>query len=89
MTLWWLGNAVLLLVVVPVVVLLLVRVLLAALAVRRGLAALAEPSTLLSDRVEGLRTLDRTRELAGEVSAGLERHTEILEEAAPRRTWSP
>jgi hypothetical protein len=87
-TIWWIGNAVLLLVVVPVVVLLLVRVLLSALAVRRGLDALAEHGTSLADQYGGLRELDRTRELVGEVTSGLERHTELLEDAAPRGTWN-
>ncbi|MGI8440439.1 MAG: hypothetical protein ACR2NV_09670 [Thermoleophilaceae bacterium] len=89
MTIWWIGNAVVLLVVVPVVVFLLVRVLLTALAVRRGLNTLAEHGTPLVEQLEGLRDLERTRELVGELRSGLVRHTEVLEDAAPRGTWSP
>lgn len=75
MTLWWIGNAVLLLVVVPVLVALLNRVLAALEQIRGaaddildgGLALVAE----LDDVPELLAATDRT---IGEVSAGAVRY---------------
>lgn len=85
MSLWWIGNAVLLLVIVPVVVFLLVRVLLSAFRVRRRLAELAERGAAVGGEADGLGELERTRELVAEVRNGLARHADVLSQMAGRQ----
>ncbi len=80
MALWWIGNAVLLLVVIPAVVVVAQRVLRPALEIRRYADDAAEHGALLPSHLDPLEDLDRTRELAGHVATGLERYRRALDE---------
>ncbi len=79
MTLWWIGNAVVLLVVVPLVVALLVLLLRAALEVDRRANEVAEGGRGLAPGVEGLRDdLAKSAEVAKGAGGELERYGKAL-----------
>jgi uncharacterized membrane-anchored protein YhcB (DUF1043 family) len=80
MTAWWIFDLVVLLVVVPVVVFLLVRMLLAALKVKRGTDELAASGGELASRFEGVEQLARTNSLLRQVSTDLERYGNALDD---------
>ncbi|HMA27197.1 MAG: hypothetical protein ACM33U_04725 [Solirubrobacterales bacterium] len=69
MTLWWIGNAVLLLVVVPVVVLLLRGVLNAAKAVTSTVDALQPVAEAASKDLDAVVLLDTTQEQVSQTVA--------------------
>lgn len=69
MTLWWIGNAVLLLVVVPVVVLLLRGVLNAAKAVTSTVDALQPVAEAASKDLDAVELLDTTQEQVSQTVA--------------------
>jgi len=80
MTVWWIANAVYLLVVVPIVVLLLTLLLRAALEVNRRADEMAEAGETLTPGVGGLgRELERTAERANEVGTDVERYGRALD----------
>lgn len=72
MSLWWIGNVVLVAVVVPVVVVLLTVVLRSALRLGRHSDDVAEHAQDLAAHLGAWRDVARTRELAGELRRGLE-----------------
>lgn len=65
MWLWWIGNAVLLLVVTPVVLLLANRVIRPAVEVRRYADDILEHGVLLTKHLEPIPAVAVTRELVG------------------------
>lgn len=69
MTLWWIGNAVLLLVIVPVVVLLLRGVLNAAKAVTPTVQALQPVAEAASKDLDAVELLDTTQEQVSQTVA--------------------
>ncbi|MGE5857868.1 MAG: hypothetical protein ACM31K_05235 [Solirubrobacterales bacterium] len=69
MTLWWIGNAVLLLVIVPVVVLLLRGVLNAAKAVTSTVDALQPVAEAASKDLDAVELLDTTQEQVSQTVA--------------------
>lgn len=69
MTLWWIGNAVLLLVIVPVVVLLLRGVLNAAKAVTPTVEALQPVAEAASKDLDAVELLDTTQEQVSQTVA--------------------
>lgn len=73
MTLWWIGNVVLVAVVVPAVVLLLTITLRAALRLGRQANDVAEHAQALATHHDGWEDVTRTRELARKLRRGLER----------------
>jgi hypothetical protein len=77
-TLWWIGNAVFLLVIVPVVVLLLNRLLSPARDIKGYADRLSEEAPLLAQHLEALADLERTPRLLDEVTRGLERYRTAL-----------
>jgi hypothetical protein len=79
MALWWIGNIVFLLVIVPVVVALLHQLLRPALQIRGYAERLAENAPLLAEHMEALGDLERTPRLLDEVAQGLERYRDALE----------
>ena len=80
MTVWWVANAVYLLVVVPIVVVLLTLLLRAALRVSRHADELAEAGAALVPGVDGLGdALGHTAERAQAVGTELERYGNALD----------
>jgi hypothetical protein len=69
MTLWWIGNAVLLLVIVPVVVMLLRGVLNAAKAVTPTVEALQPVAEAASKDLDAVELLDTTQEQVSQTVA--------------------
>lgn len=69
MTLWWIGNAVLLLVIVPVVILLLRGVLNAAKAVTPTVEALEPVAEAASRDLDAVELLDTTQEQVSQTVA--------------------
>ncbi|MBA3327597.1 MAG: hypothetical protein H0T43_04770 [Solirubrobacterales bacterium] len=80
MPLWWVGNLLLLVAVLPLLVVLLRAVLVAAQAVRRTVAEIAAVSTAMVTDLDPVAELDATRRFAGETSAGLVRYGRALDE---------
>jgi len=80
MTVWWIANAVYLLVVVPIVVVLLTLLLRAALEVGRHADAMAEAGAGLAPAVGALgEELGRTAERAEDVGTELARYARALD----------
>lgn len=84
MTLWWIGNGVLLFVVIPAVVLVLIRVMRPALSMRRCVDELAEQREGITPELEELSDLERTPDLARAVSVGLHRYAAAVGKLAAR-----
>jgi len=82
-TLWWLGNAVLIAVVVPVVIVLLEGVRKPALKIKRHADRIAEHSRSLPAGAEPIQGLTLTLELVEELSGGLERYGVAVAGLAP------
>ena len=79
MALWWIGNIVALVVVVPVVVLILNEVLRPALEIKQYADDIANYGGEFGRHLDALQGLDRTRELAQGVSNELARYGRTLE----------
>ena len=80
MTLWWIGNAVLLVIIAPVVVVLLYGVLDAARTVRRAVDGLATVGTKMVSDLEPVPELLKTESYVSQTSAGLVRYGTALDE---------
>ncbi len=80
MTLWWIGNAVFLLVVIPAVILVMEQVLRPATQIKAYADDVAEHGVLFGPHLEALQGLGETRELARKVDAGLERYIAALDD---------
>jgi hypothetical protein len=78
--LWWIGNAVLLLVVAPVVATLLRGVLLATHRIDGELKAIAQAAPALLDDLEAVPALLDTASLVHRTTAGLARYGAALEQ---------
>ena len=79
MTLWWIGNVVFVVVVLPVVVLLLNRLLRPAVEIKRYADDILEHGVLLIASLDGVEDLLRTRDLVKQVGAGVERYGNALD----------
>jgi len=80
MILWWIGNAVLLVIIAPVVVVLLYGVLDAARTVRRAVDGLATVGTKMVSDLEPVPELLKTESYVSQTSAGLARYGTALDE---------
>lgn len=80
MSLWWIGNAVLLVVIAPVVVFLLVGVVKAALGVRRALEDIAEVGTMMVADLQPVSKLVETDRYVSQTAKGLTRYGTALDE---------
>lgn len=82
MILWWIGDVVLFVVVIPVVLVLLGRVFRAVRDIGSAVGRLAEAGPVLVSDVEAIPQLARTEQLVHETSSGVARYgaalTEIL-----------
>ncbi len=80
MTLWWIGNVVLLVVIAPVVVFLLSGVLDAARTVRRAVDGLGTVGAKMVSDLEPIPELLKTESYVSQTSAGLARYGAALDE---------
>lgn len=80
MIIWWLGNIVLLVVIVPVVVFLLVGVVRAATRVKRTLDDIYEVGGDMVSDLDAVPELAITEALVGQTTAGLARYGAALDE---------
>jgi len=78
-TLLWIGNAILLLVVIPVVLIILRRVLTPALEIKTYADDIEKYGSQFAPHLEALSELTTTRELVRQVNADLERYVRALE----------
>ena len=78
MALWWLGNAIFILVVIPVVVVLLQRLARAAFDVGKHIDTIHGQAAGIVIAVDDVRALHRTRDRVGRVSAGLTRYVNAV-----------
>jgi len=69
--LWWIANAVFLLVIVPVVVLILIQVLTPIMEIRRYADDIAEHGGLFGPHLEATAELDETRRLVKQLNNGV------------------
>jgi hypothetical protein len=79
MTLWWIGNIVLLAVVIPVVLVLMFRVLRPALQIKKQAEGVAAVGTSISTHLDSVHDLVETQRLVGETNAGLGRYGAALD----------
>lgn len=80
MTLWWIGNAVLLAVVIPAVVVILLSVVKPAASIKRRTDDLATLSGSIMVNAGAVDDLLETRRLVGMTGAGIGRYGAALEE---------
>jgi len=80
MTLWWIGNILLGLVIVPVVVIILNRVLEPANHIRLYADDIEEHGSQFGPHLESLRDLEKTRDLVRRVRGDLERYARALDD---------
>lgn len=80
MALWWLGNIVLIAVVVPVLITILRRVIAPAEAIASGADELAKAGSKLVSDLDAVAALVATRRLVAETGAGLARYGGALDE---------
>lgn len=80
MTLWWIGNILLLLVVAPVVVVLLGRLLMPAIEIRKYADDIEKHGKMFDGHLATTEELNTTRERVREVRAGIERYTAALDD---------
>lgn len=80
MILWWIGDLLLIAVVLPVVVILLKRVIEVANEINRTVSALARTAPIINSHLNGIPQLLRTQDLVHETTAGLARYGAALDE---------
>lgn len=80
MTLWWVGNAVLLAVVIPVVILLLRNVIRQAASIRKRSDELVTVGGSIVTNLDAVQDLAETQRLVGQTGAGLGRYGIALNE---------
>jgi hypothetical protein len=81
MVLWWIGNAILLVVVVPVLLFLAGKIISRALEIRRYAADILEHGAGVDRNLEPVPALAVTRERVAEVKASAVRYLDALERA--------
>ena len=77
--LWWIANAVFLLVIVPVVVLILIQVLTPIMEIRRYADDIAEHGGLFGPHLEATAELDETRRLVKKLNNGVLAYCQALD----------
>ncbi len=80
MTLWWIGNIVLIVVIIPVVVVILNKVLEPANHIRLYADDIMEHGAQFGPHLEALGDLSKTRDLDRRVRGDLERYARALED---------
>jgi len=79
MILWWIGNAVFLLAVIPLVVFLLNRVLRPALQIRKYVSDILDHGVALTGELDSFVLLDTTRDLVGQAVEPAARYVKAIE----------
>ena len=82
MTLWWIGNILFALVIIPLVIWILNRVLEPAKQIEYYADDILDSGAQFPVHLEALRELGRTRELARQVNIGVERYARALDDIA-------
>ena len=80
MTLWWIGNIVLLAVVIPVVVVILRSVIMPAVSIKRRADDLASLGTSIMINADAVKDLLETQRLVGMTGTGIGRYGAALDE---------
>ena len=80
MTLWWIGNFVLILVIIPVVVVILNKVIEPANHIREYADDIMEHGAQFGPHLEALQDLSKTRDLVRRTRVDLERYARALED---------
>ncbi len=79
MTLWWVGNAIFVLLVIPVVVVLLSRLMRAVIEIGRHVDKIHDQAVGLVGALDDVQGLVRTRDLVKPVGAGLTRYVKAVD----------
>ena len=79
MALWWVGNALFLVVIIPVVVLLLNRLMRPAVEIKRYADDVLEHGVLLIASLDAVEKLVETRDLVRQVGSGVARYGRALD----------
>ena len=82
MTLWWIGNIVLILVIIPVVVVILNKVIEPANHIRMYADDIMEHGSQFGPHLEALQDLNKTRDLVRRARGDLERYARALDDVA-------
>ncbi len=79
MTLWWIGNAIFILVVIPVVVVLLARLVKPVVAIEKYVNAIHQDAGRIVVALDGVKSLVTTRDLVKRVGGGLTRYVTAVD----------
>ena len=79
MTLWWIGNAIFVLVVIPVVVVLLARLVKPVVAIERHVNVIHQDAGRIVVALDGVKGLITTRDLVKRVGGGLTRYVTAVD----------
>ncbi|MDQ3154686.1 MAG: hypothetical protein M3R63_24155 [Actinomycetota bacterium] len=79
MTLWWIGNAIFVLVVIPVVVVLLHRLVKPVVAIERHVNVIHDNAGAIVVALDGVKALITTRDLVKRVGGGLTRYVTAVD----------
>lgn len=82
MTLWWIGNFVLIVVIIPVVVVILNKVIEPANHIREYADDIMEHGAQFGPHLEALQDLNKTRDLVRRARGDLERYARALDDVA-------
>jgi hypothetical protein len=78
-TLWWIGNAIFVLVVIPVVVVLLARLVKPVVAIERHVNVIHQDAGRIVVALDGVKGLITTRDLVKRVGGGLTRYVTAVD----------
>jgi len=78
-TLWWIGNAIFVLVVIPVVLVLLVRLVKPVVAIERNVNLIHQDAGRIVVALDGVKALVTTRDLVKRVGGGLTRYVTAVD----------
>ena len=79
MTLWWIGNAIFVLVIIPVVLVLLVRLVKPVAAIERNVNLIHQDAGRIVVALDGVKALVTTRDLVKRVGGGLTRYVTAVD----------
>ena len=80
MTLWWIGNAIFILVVIPVVVVLLARLVKPVVAIEKHVNVIHQDAGRIVTALDGVQGLVTTRDLVKRVGGGLTRYVTAVDQ---------
>jgi len=78
-TLWWIGNAIFVLVVIPVVVVLLARLVKPVVAIEKHVNVIHQDAGRIVVALDGVKGLITTRDLVKQVGGGLTRYVTAVD----------